>query len=35
MAMMKTIVGNFIPKEDPKSLATKGIQILLQPYNMI
>jgi hypothetical protein len=35
MAMMKTIVGNFILKEDPKSLATKGSQRLLQPYNMI
>jgi hypothetical protein len=35
MAMMKTIVGNFILKEDPKRLATKGSQRLLQPYNMI
>jgi hypothetical protein len=35
MAMMKTIVGNFILKEDPKSLATNGSQRLLQPYNMI
>src|ERR1700722_1646903 len=37
MAMMKTIVGNFILKEDPKSLATatKGSQRLLQPFNMI
>jgi hypothetical protein len=35
MAMMKTIVGNFILKEDPKNLATKGSQRLLQPYNMI
>jgi hypothetical protein len=35
MAMMKTIVENFILKEDPKSLATKGSQRLLQPYNMI
>jgi hypothetical protein len=35
MAMMKTIVGNFILKEDPKSLATTGSQRLLQPYNMI
>jgi hypothetical protein len=36
MAMMKTINGNFILKEDPKSLATnKGSQRLLQPYNMI
>jgi hypothetical protein len=31
MAMMKTIVGNFILKEDPKGLATKGIQRLPQP----
>jgi hypothetical protein len=35
MAMMKTIVGNFILKEDPKCLSTKGSQRLLQPYNMI
>jgi len=35
MAMIKTIVGNFILKEDPRILATKGSQILLQPYNMI
>jgi hypothetical protein len=35
MAMMKTIVGNFIQKEDSKILATKGSQRLLQPYNMI
>jgi hypothetical protein len=35
MAMMETIVRNFILKEDPKSLATRGSQILLQPYNMI
>jgi hypothetical protein len=35
MAMTKTIVGNFILKKDPKSLATKGSQRLLQPYNMI
>jgi hypothetical protein len=35
MAMMKTIVGNFTLKEDPKILATKGSQRLLQPYNMI
>ena len=35
MAMMKTIVGNFILKEDPKSSATKGSQRLLQLYNMI
>jgi hypothetical protein len=37
MAMMKTIVGNFILKEDPKSLATttKRSQRLLQPFNMI
>jgi hypothetical protein len=35
MAMIKTIVGNFILKEDPKSLATKGSQRMLQPYNMI
>ena len=34
-AVIKTIVGNFILKEDPKSLATKGSQRLLQPYNMI
>jgi hypothetical protein len=35
MAMIKTIVGNFILKEDPKILATKGSQRLMQPYNMI
>jgi hypothetical protein len=35
MAMMKTVVGNFILKEDPKSLETKGSQRLLQPYNKI
>jgi hypothetical protein len=35
MAMMKTIVGNFILKRDPKSSTIKGNQILLQPYNMI
>jgi hypothetical protein len=36
MAMMKTIVGNFILKEDPNSLATtKGSQRLLQLFNMI
>jgi hypothetical protein len=35
MVMMKTIVGNFILKEDPKSLATNGSQRMLQPYNGI
>jgi hypothetical protein len=35
MAMMKTIVGNIILKEDPKCLATKGSQRLLQLYNKI
>jgi hypothetical protein len=35
MSMMKTIVGNFILKEDPKRLAATGSQRLLQPYNMI
>ena len=37
MAMMKTIVGNFILKEDPKGLETtpKGSQRLLQLFNMI
>jgi hypothetical protein len=35
MAIMKTIVGNFILKEEPKILATKGSQRLLQPYNII
>jgi hypothetical protein len=34
MAMMKTIVGSFILKEDPKSLATtaKGSQRLLRLF---
>jgi hypothetical protein len=37
MAMMKTIVVNFILIEDPKSLATtrKGSQRPLQLFNMI
>ena len=35
MAMMKTIVGNFILKRDPKSSTTKGNQRLLQLHNMI
>jgi hypothetical protein len=35
MAMMKTIVGNFILKRDPKSSTTKRNQTLLQLYNNI
>jgi hypothetical protein len=37
MAMMKTIVGSFILKEDPKGLATitKGSQRLLRLFNKI
>jgi hypothetical protein len=35
MAMMKTTVGNFILKRDPKSSTTKGNQRLLQLHNMI
>jgi hypothetical protein len=35
MAMMKTIVGNFVLKRDPKSSTIRGNQRLLQPYNMI
>jgi hypothetical protein len=31
MAMMKTIVGNFILKRDPKSSTIRGNQRLLQP----
>jgi hypothetical protein len=35
MAMMKTIVGNFILKRDPKISTTRGNQRLLQLHNMI